>query len=311
VTIQPAEATVACPVCRSAQTEDLGAPAHRIPRLVAGVPIKVSDLHLRHRRCPACEYQFVWPRIPQERLIECYRRSADHWGTGHDVIGPRFYAHKKDVFERFAPEKSALDFGCYDGGFLDYLGPAWRKAGIEPSQQAAEAARQRAVDVIAPTLDALDVPFHAGKFGGIIIFDVMEHLPDPVSDLARLRELLMPGGIILIETGDTDSIDWKRFGKRHPYAGNVEHIGFFNRKSIEAAGRRAGLSLAHFEHSIHTAYGTYVGVHRLYLWAYRAIRTLDALHFPLPQRTKNIAAGPVPRGINPQDHFLAVLRRDA
>jgi SAM-dependent methyltransferase len=210
-------------------------------------------------------------------------------------------------------ESEAASFGCFDGGFLEFLGPAWNRSGIEPAKDAAQIARQRGIDIIAPTVDAVDVPAHAQKFGAIVIFDVMEHLVDPVKDLTRLRDLLAPGGIMLIETGNTDAPEWKRFGRRHPYCGVVEHVAFFNRRSIEQAGRRAGLRLAHFETSKHWDYGWYQS--RLeapaYLLLWRLIRALEKMKLPLPRKLHDIAAGPVPRSADPEDHFLAVLRREA
>jgi len=302
---------ISCPVCGAEDTQDCGAPAYRIPPRVAGVAIELTDLALRHRRCPACDYRFIWPRIPQDRLIDCYQRSANHWGTGADVAGERSYAHKRDLLERFAPARIAMDFGCYDGGFLDYLGPDWQKSGIEPSDHAAKVAESRGVRIIAPTLDAPAIEQHAGHFAAIIIFDVMEHLPDPVGDLTKLRRILMPGGIMLIETGNTDSQDWQSWGVRHPYAGIVEHLGFFNQKSIETAGRRAGLALAHFEKSVHSDPGREAGRTWRHVWAYQAIRTAHSAHLPLPRRLRDIAAGPVPRALHFDDHFLAVLRRES
>jgi len=307
---------VACPVCGSSRTIDCGPPAHHRPHSVAGASIELSDLNLRHRRCPDCEYQFVYPRIPQERLIDCYTRAAvGFWGTaGMDLAEARSYGHKMELLEQYAPLPSAptrnvLDFGCFDGGFLEYLGPGWSRFGIEPSTQAAAVAEQRGVRLIGSTLDTVKLDENADRFAAIIIFDVMEHIPDPVADLTALCRMLAPGGIVLIETGNTDARDWKRFGKRHPYAGFIEHIGFFNRRSIETAGQRAGFALAHFEQSVHMDYREGAKKHWRHVWTYRAIRQLDALHVPLSQRLKDIAAGPVPRTIDPRDHFLAVLRR--
>ncbi|HEX3356794.1 MAG TPA: class I SAM-dependent methyltransferase [Tepidisphaeraceae bacterium] len=302
--------SIACPVCGSTETIDCGPPAHRKPLKVAGVPIDLSDLPLRHQRCPVCEYQFVYPRIPESRLIDCYSRSVNQWGTGDEVAKKRFYDHKKQLLEDFAPARSALDFGCYSGGFLEYLGPEWAKAGIEPSTHAAEIARSRGVEIIGPTPQEVDMTQHASKFGAAVIFDVMEHLINPVADLARLRDLLMPKGIMLIETGNTDSPDWQRFGNRHPYCGIVEHVGFFNRKSIETAGALAGLKLVHFEESMHFEVGRGAKRFWRWVWAYRILRLLVRLRIPLPKRLDDIASGPVPRSTEFSDHFLAILQKD-
>jgi SAM-dependent methyltransferase len=302
--------SVACPVCQSTQTEDMGPPIHRRPTVVAGIPIDLADLPLRHRHCSVCGYWFVWPRIPFERLLACYSQSVNEWGTGTEVAQRRNYDHKKALLEQYAPAKSALDFGCYDGGFLDLLGPEWRKAGIEPSASAAAKAKERGVEIIGSSLETTDLSPYAGQFGAVVIFDVMEHIPDPVGDLRRLREVLMPGGVMLIETGDTGSPDYGRFGKYHPYCGIAEHIGFFNRKSIDFAARRADLTLEHFEPSLHFNYYPGDRYFSWYIRGYQMLRFLRKLHLPMSQRFRDIAEGPVPRGTGVMDHFLAVLRRE-
>ena len=307
-------AKVPCPVCGAPDTQDCGPPAYRLPTLVAGVPIELGDLPLRHRRCPVCTFRFIHPPIPESRLLDCYARAGStNWGTDQAVADQRFYSHKKELLERFAPSRSVLDFGCFDGGFLEFLGPSWSKAGIEPAKDAAKVAQQRGIEIIGATVDEVDISAHAQKFAAIVIFDVMEHLVDPVKDLARLRELLVPGGIMLIETGNSDAPEWQRFGKYHPYCGVVEHVAFFNRRSIEEAGRRAGMSLAHFETSKHwdySWYGTRVEA-PAYLMLWRLIRGLEKLKLPLSRKLRDIAAGPVPRSADPEDHFLAILRRDS
>ena len=60
---------------------------------------------------------------------------------------------------------------------------------------------------------------------------------------------------------------------------------------------------------MHFDYGSIVKFHRLWVWAYAIVRALARVKLPLPRRLRDIAAGPVPRGIDLQDHFLAVLQR--
>jgi SAM-dependent methyltransferase len=147
-------------------------------------------------------------------------------------------------------------------------------------------------------------------FDAIVSFDVFEHLNDPVATLRDLRRLLRPGGIMLIETGDTDTPLWRRVGTRYPYAAYVDHVGLFNRSSIAQAGRRVGMSLVHYQTSEHHVIPMRLRIgYHLYNAAHAVLRGIDALKIPLPARLRAAARGPLPRS-TAADHFLAVLRAD-
>jgi SAM-dependent methyltransferase len=308
-----------CPVCQGRDTAVVGPPLYREPTTVAGVAIDLSDLDLVWRRCAGCGYQFIHPGVPEDRLLACYARAATgHWGTANADYGVvRFYEQKKQVLERFAPGKRVLDFGCFDGGFLAYLGSAYEKFGIEPSADAARVAATRGVTILGATAaeavattETRGSPV-AAQLDAVVSFDVFEHLNDPVATLRDLRKLLAPGGIMLIETGDSDTPVWRRLGTRYPYACYIEHVGLFNRRSIAEAARRAGMSLVHFENTEHHVIELGDRVRfRLYGLAYSLLRAADRLHLPLPsRRLREIARGPMPRVVA-RDHFLAVLKAD-
>jgi SAM-dependent methyltransferase len=300
-----------CPVCGGRRLHRCGAPRYRPDSRVAGVPIRIDDLRLSHHRCDDCTFQFVWPAIPRERLLACYENaSGKNWSTSGKHAEVRGYALKRRLLEQFATGKRVLDFGCFDGGFLDYLPEGWERFGIEPSTQAAEIARGRGVRILASTVDSVPSEF-LGTMNAIIVFDVMEHLTDPVEALRALKGLLAPGGIILIETGDCNSSHWRLIGRDYPYCSIVEHVGFFNKQSIATAGRRAGLTSAHFRRSIHDAgpsIGAWLRVAAEVI-GYYAFRLLRFMGVRLPPRYDAIARGGSPAGFEWYDHFLAVLRR--
>jgi SAM-dependent methyltransferase len=297
-------------VCGSADTVRVGPPAYRRPTNVAGVPIDVSDLASGHYVCLKCRYAFVHPPVPEERLLDCYRRAAGgHWDTGAGVAEARNYARKRELLEQHAPGRRVLDFGCYDGGFLAFLGDGWERYGIEPAAEAARVAASRGVTVLGPTVESVD-PATAPPFDAIVVFDVMEHLVRPVGDLQALARLLRPGGAMLVETGNSDSWPWRRQHQRYPYCGLVEHVGFFNRRSIAEAGRRAGMGLEHFEESVHTKAGATQPVAAA-AWnlMYRLARAANTAGLPTGSRARDIALGPFPRTVQSRDHFLAVLKK--
>jgi SAM-dependent methyltransferase len=307
---EPSTVPIACRVCGSRDCLDCGPPVYREPLKVAGVPIDLSDLRLAHVWCRSCGYRFVHPPIPDDRLLECYRQTPQHhWGTEVELAEERYYARKRELIEQHAPGRRILDFGCYDGGFLHYLGGSWQRFGIEPSPGAAAIAESRGVTMLGPTVESLG-PRSVEPFDAIVAFDVIEHLGEPVQTLQLLSQMLRTGGIMLIETGDTGSPHFRRVGKLYPYCALVEHVGFFGRDSVAEAGIRAGMRLAHFEPSRHsTTVDSGFPFGWLYDSAYWTLRAARAVRLPLPARWRRMAQGPVPRPLSARDHFLAVLRK--
>ncbi|SDO37777.1 Methyltransferase domain-containing protein [Klenkia soli] len=78
----------------------------------------------------------------------------------------------------------------------------WDPVAVEPSRWAAERARGRGLTVV-PTLDEVDRT--PGSVDVVTFFQSLEHVPDPVADLARAAELLRPGGWLVCETWDLSS----------------------------------------------------------------------------------------------------------
>ena len=239
--------------------------------------------------------------------------SAQQYGTeGQDIAASRNYARKKELLcQWIGGSRRVVDIGCFGGGFLTFLGEGWDKFGVEPSAAAAAvASRERGIQIIAPTLQAVPQEF-CGSFDAAIALDVMEHLSDPVTELRLIARLIKPGGILMIETGNTDSPDWARFGQLHHYCGLVEHVSFFGRSSIERAAANAGYRLVHFEPSQHSEWQPrWRLLYPVYNAAYVVLRKMLSLRLPLSARMRAIAAGPVPRMYERSDHFLAVLRRE-
>jgi hypothetical protein len=77
---------------------------------------------------------------------------------------------------------------------------------------------------------------------------VIEHLPDPAATLRVCGQLLRAGGILMLSTGDVESL-CARICRGYWHLFNVpEHVFFFSPRSIRALLRATGfapLSIAH------------------------------------------------------------------
>jgi SAM-dependent methyltransferase len=83
----------------------------------------------------------------------------------------------------------------------------WDASGVEIAPDCAlEAARISGTSVACG--DFVEVPL-SGSYDVIVMLDVIDHFRDPRASVARAFELLSPGGLLVIETGDLGA-PWAR-----------------------------------------------------------------------------------------------------
>ncbi len=101
-----------------------------------------------------------------------------------------------------------LEAGCGSGRLLRTLADLGYKqlAGLEISPQRLEYIRQRGPAGARLVCDA-DIPFEPASFDAVVSTGVIEHVHDPRGWLARLAEVLRPGGILSL-TSDTYMWRW-------------------------------------------------------------------------------------------------------
>lgn len=117
------------------------------------------------------------------------------------------------VMDLLLPEEGRiLDIGCGFGLFSAYFAqtqPGRRILGVDPNAARIEMAR-RVSDSIGLSNeyfagDARDVKLE-GRFSGAYVLDVMHHIPeaDQIALLERLRDLLVPRGVLIIKDITTE-----------------------------------------------------------------------------------------------------------
>jgi 2-polyprenyl-3-methyl-5-hydroxy-6-metoxy-1,4-benzoquinol methylase len=142
------------------------------------------------------------------------------------------------VGEHAAAGGRLLDVGCSLGSFVEVARETFDVVGVEPDQATASQARGRGLPVRTGTLETIVAP--RGGFDVVTMFHVIEHLSSPRVALARVRELLAPGGIAVIETPTVDSL-WFRAAPRRWRQLIPDHYFFFSRATLERLLRESGL----------------------------------------------------------------------
>jgi len=138
-----------------------------------------------------------------------------------------------------APQCKVLDEARAQAEFVCALNAAGYKAtGIEADPVYAEFAR-REYGADLRTGGVLEVDIANGSFDAISLFHVLEHQPDPLAVLRRLQNRLLPGGCLILEVPNLDSVH------QHPAARfHQAHVVGFTVESLRFAASKAGFQIA-------------------------------------------------------------------
>lgn len=102
-----------------------------------------------------------------------------------------------------------LDVGCGRGEFLELLkGSGISASGIESNPVSVETCRRKGLEVESGDVFPLLAARPAGKLGAVAAFQVVEHWPPSAifRFLQEARRVLAPGGVLVAETINADSL---------------------------------------------------------------------------------------------------------
>jgi 2-polyprenyl-3-methyl-5-hydroxy-6-metoxy-1,4-benzoquinol methylase len=268
---------MSCTVCESSDLREVR--AAEITRLEeVSFSYTFSPEHgktFRVVRCRRCTHQFCEP-LPTD-LTSSY----------HDVVDEEYIKHAESrrlaaqavlrLVQKYLPSGRLLDVGCATGDFLDEarrLG--YETEGLELSRWSCNLARQRGLVVHEEPLDRF-AAHNAGRFEIVSLIGVIEHFPNPRTEMANLARLLKPGGLVVLWTGDASSLLARALGHKWWYW-QGQHVQYFTHKSLMRLAEEAG-----FEH-VTTARYPFAATHTTLsnsLRRYRLHRLISAVLRPL------------------------------
>lgn len=131
-----------------------------------------------------------------------------------------------------------LDVGCSTGVLLDAAAAdGWATMGIEANPNLAATARDKGHDV---TVGFFPDVLPAGlRPDSISMLDVLEHAERPLDFLRLVAERLAPGGRLLIQVPNFDSLIVRLEGARNSTL-DIGHWSYFTPKTLDAMLARAG-----------------------------------------------------------------------
>lgn len=146
--------------------------------------------------CPACGVEFSEPR--QAPPSDWYEKAAPLRAKEIKPLPSSDWRFASFLGEGLTPGK-ILDVGCGDGGFLALAQNAgWKGLGFDYEFRMIEIAKARGVEVKVDEFASFCRSRAAGEFDAIVLFDVLEHTPEPSELLNLVKPLLKKGGHIAL-----------------------------------------------------------------------------------------------------------------
>lgn len=197
-------------------------------------------------RCSACRLIFVYPIPPSRGLYgKEYFCGAVH-GFGYPsydedkAADPGSFSAYLDHIERHSPSRGRLlDVGAATGAFVAAArSRGWDASGLEISDFAAGEGRQKGLEIRTGTLET--VPFAPASFDVVTLWDVLEHVPEPVRTVEAIRAILKPGGLLALNTPDAGSVYAHLAGRWWPLIIPPEHLHLFRKENLRSLFFRHG-----------------------------------------------------------------------
>jgi len=221
---------------------------------------KISNKPYKVIKCSNCNMISIYP-IPSKNFItKYYNDPLYHNSTYFRKMTTNFkgsseaelFSKGLNLIEKFYPKNGKiLDVGCSSGVFLNMAkNHGWETTGIDISKDFVNYARKNfELDIRLGYLE--DFSFKENSFDVVTLWDLIEHLREPVKLLNEVYRILRSEGILLIVTPDQDSLikkatdlsyklSFRKWKTPVSVVYDLHHLYYFSKRNIIKLLRKIG-----------------------------------------------------------------------
>jgi len=169
----------------------------------------------------------------------------DEYYTESNLSVPDFVVERvREIiggFSAYRQTNRLLDIGFGAGTILEVAAEdKWNAFGLEVSKPAIDQAKARGFEVFHGNL--FESAYPDQHFDVITASEIVEHLPDPESDLKEIARILRPGGLFWATTPYATGLSFRLLGLDWSILSPPEHTQLYSRRGISQMLENAGFS---------------------------------------------------------------------
>ena len=220
-----------CPICESDKRQ-------------LGIEI---NQEIKIYECRSCSLAYVDPfPIDSSDIYEkkYFKKSLVSYDKLREYRINRFGLERLKLIKKYITSGSILDIGCGVGWFLEAAKKdGFKVYGQEVSSDLADYTKN-SLNIKVFENDVCEIDL---KFDVITMFDLIEHVSNPLKLVRDCKQLLNPGGIILAFTPNYDSLGIAEMGKDSSLVCPPAHLTYFTKKSVTELAKKEDMNLLHYE----------------------------------------------------------------
>ena len=222
-----------------------------IKPILSGLQTRLGEVYSL-MQCSACAFISTHP-LPDPNSLKKYY-DQDYWQNSAGKTGSlldtfyklRMHGIIKAIKKMTPPGSRIMDWGAGDGALLRLI-EAEGFEGVGIDIYSVESPNRKLINS-----SIQDAPFQHEFFDAITCFHVLEHVDDPVLSLKKAIRFLKPGGILIFEVPNIESVGFKLL-KRNWYPLDIPvHINHFSlsvlQRILDTVGKNQIRHIEYFSH---------------------------------------------------------------